>query len=161
MVDIAEYEASLEKQKFLPNINLGFFHSFNDGVKPNKYNGFEIGISLPVWLFPQVARIEAAQIQEQINTENFNNYSAKLKAKLNILNADLNLYEKEIQYYESTGTNLVQELFNNSNKAFENGEIDFLEFIQLTERAIQLEMNYLESLNKYNNSVITKNYLIN
>ena len=161
MIDIAEYEASLEKQKILPNINLGFFHSFNDGVKPNKYNGFEIGISLPVWVFPQVARIEASQIQEQINIENLNNYRAKLKAKLNILHADLNLYEKEIQYYESSGTNLVQELFNNSNTAFENGEIDFLEFIQLTERAVKIEMIYLETLNKYNNSVITKNYLIN
>jgi cobalt-zinc-cadmium resistance protein CzcA len=161
MISIAEYEASLETQKLLPNINLGFFHSFNNGVTPNKYNGFEIGLSLPLWVFPQVAKMEASQITEQIQIENFNDYKAKLKAKSNILQSDLDLYEKEIQYYESSGKNLVKELLNASNKTFQNGDIGFLEYIQLTERAIKIEMNYLEALNKYNNSVITKNYLIN
>ena len=161
MISAAEYEVSLEKQKLLPKINLGFFRSFNDGVSPNSYNGFEIGLSLPVWFFPQTARIEASQINKQILTENYNDYRAKLKARSNILQSELNMYKKEIQYYESAGKKLVVELLTTSNKTFKNGDIDFLEYIQLTERAVNIEMNYLESLNKYNNSVLSKKYLIN
>jgi len=44
--------------------------------------------------------------------------------------------------------------------AFRSGEIDYLEFVQLQERAAELEFSYLTSLYQYNRAVLDANYLI-
>jgi len=74
---------------------------------------------------------------------------------------DLSKFEEGISYYETQGKILAQELFSNAEKAFQNGEINFLQYVQLLENAKNIEGNYLENLLQYNNTVLEANYLIN
>ncbi len=159
-IQSAEYEASLQKQNYLPDINLGFFVGTNDGPGSKKYYGFDVGISVPVLFFGQNAKVQQANLQKRIIEENYKDYSKKLTAKINSLLAELKGYKNSIEYYETTGKKLSREILSNADAAYKKGEIDFLQYIQLTRNAVAIEMTYLSDLNKYNQTAIALNYLV-
>jgi cobalt-zinc-cadmium resistance protein CzcA len=43
--------------------------------------------------------------------------------------------------------------------AYENGEIDYFQYIQSLENAAMIELDYLDNLNNYNQTVLELNYL--
>ena len=160
MMRVADLEISLQKQNFLPEINLGAFVGSNDGANAKKYYGFDIGISVPILFFGTYSNMERAKIKKQIIRENYKDYNAKLKARLQSLMSELNSYRKSIEYYETIGHELAVQLFQNAEKAYQKGEIDFLQYIQLVRNSISIEMNYLRDLNEYNQTVLSLNYLV-
>ena len=68
-------------------------------------------------------------------------------------------YEKELAYYENEGSELSKEIIKTANSSFKNGEIDFYQYILSLENAYEIQLNYLENLNNYNQTVIELNYL--
>ena len=66
-----------------------------------------------------------------------------------------------MNYYEFSGKKLSQEIIFHGSQAFKNGEIDFLQYIQLLENAKTIELNYFTALFQYNHTVLEANYLIN
>jgi len=160
MISTVESEVSLEKQNLLPDINLGVFRGSNNGPDAKAYYGFDVGVSVPILFFGQSSKIENTQIQQKIVVQNYKDYTIKLNAKVQSLLAELKSYKSSIHYYNSAGKSLSNELLINSNKAFQNGEIDYIEYIQLMRNSILIEMNYLENLNQYNQTILSLNYLV-
>ena len=68
--------------------------------------------------------------------------------------------DKLINYYEKEGRQLSSELLKTATLSYQNGEIDFFQYIQSLENAYEIELSYLENLNAYNQTVIRINYLI-
>jgi cobalt-zinc-cadmium resistance protein CzcA len=64
-------------------------------------------------------------------------------------------------YYESTGQKLSRETLFYANEAYQNGEINFLQYTQLLENAKTIESNYLNFLFQYNMTALEVNYLMN
>ena len=52
-----------------------------------------------------------------------------------------------------------EEIFKTSKVSFENGEINFFQYIQSIENAFKIFLDYLQNLNAYNQTVIKLNYL--
>ena len=77
------------------------------------------------------------------------------------MRSDLKQYEEGLTYYESTGKKLSKETLFYANKAYQSGEINFLQYAQLLENAKTIESNYLKSLFQYNMTVLEANYLMN
>ncbi len=158
-LNAAEYEISLQKQNFLPDINLGFFVGTNNAANAKKYYGFDVGVSVPLLFFGQASQVKYANLQKRITEENYKNYSKKLNAKIQSLFSKLKSYESSVNYYETAGRSLSRELLFNADKAYKSGEIDFLQYIQLVRNSVAIEMNYLNDLNKFNQTVLSLNYL--
>ncbi|NOX16689.1 MAG: CusA/CzcA family heavy metal efflux RND transporter, partial [Chlorobi bacterium] len=159
-LDAADYEASLQKQNYLPDINLGFFMGTNNAANAKKYYGFDVGVSVPLLFFEQSSKVQQANLERQKIEENYKNYSKKLSGKIQSLLSELKSYRSSIDYYKSAGSSLSKELLLNANKAYQNGEIDFLQYIQLVRNSVVIEMNYLNDLHKYNQTVLSLNYLV-
>ncbi len=160
MLRAADLEVSLQKQGFLPDINVGLFVGSNNGSNSQKYYGFHVGVSVPILFFEQRSKMQRAKIQRQIIRQNYLDYNARLKAHIQSLLALLQSYEKSVDYYQTSGRALSQELLQNANKAYKNGEIDFLQYIQLVRNSVSIEMNYLNDLNHYNQTVMSLNFLV-
>ena len=79
--------------------------------------------------------------------------------KVQLLN-EVSKYEEALQYYETEGKSLSEEILKTANISFKNGEIDFFQYIQSLENAYEIELQHLENLNNYNQAVIAINYLI-
>lgn len=151
----------LEKQRLLPDLNLSVFQGMNNGVGRQTYSGFHVGVALPLWFGYQKSKIEAANIQTKIIASARNNYLLQLRSKYNALLSDLRQFEEELIYYEETGKKLSEETLLHANKAYQNGEINFLQYTQFLENAKTIESNYLRYLFQYNETVLEANYLMN
>ena len=159
--NLAKSSLSLERQKLLPDLQLSVFQGTNNGVAARNYNGFQVGIAVPLWFGAHKSKINAAKTETLIIANEFENYKIQLQSKYDALLSDLKKFQETVDYYESTGRDLSKQLTTTASKAFQNGEIDFLQYVQLLESAKNIEINYLQNLNKYNNTVLELNYLTN
>ena len=66
-----------------------------------------------------------------------------------------------LQFYEATGLKQADEIIKTATLSYNAGEISFAELSQFLTQAIDTKKNYLEVLNKYNQSVIQFNYYNN
>lgn len=160
-VDLSDRSLSLERKKRLPDLNLSVFQGSNNGVGARTYTGFQAGIAIPLWYRESRARIDAAQTRKTILGYEADNYEAHLDARYEALMADMTSYQSAIDYYETEGQTLSRELLSHANTAYQNGEIDFLQYVQLLEQARSIELSYLDNLYRYNMTVLEANYLMN
>ncbi len=160
MLRVADLSVSLKRQNFLPDLHLGLFVGTNNGPNAKKYYGFNVGVSLPLLFFQQRSELQQAKVQRQIVQERYREYAAKRKARIQILQAQLQKFDQAVRYYETAGKVLARQLLNNADKAYSSGEIDYLQYIQLVRSSLQIEMNYLHDLQQYNQTAIELNYLV-
>jgi len=159
--NLAKSSLSLERQRLLPDLQFSVFQGTNNGLNAKQYNGFQVGVSVPVWFGANKSKINAAKTETMIIADEYENYKIQLQSKYESLISDLKKFEETVYYYDNSGRNLSKELTTTASKAFQNGEIDFLQYVQLLESAKNIEINYLQNLNKYNNTVLELNYLTN
>ena len=66
-----------------------------------------------------------------------------------------------MSYYESTGQEQAEAILKAANIAYRAGEISFAELTQFVTQSIDIQKNYLDVLNQYNQSAIQLNYYLN
>lgn len=66
-----------------------------------------------------------------------------------------------LRFYETVGLKQAGEIIKAATLAYRAGEISFAELSQFLTQAIDIQRNYLENLNAYNQSIIAYNYFIN
>ncbi|MDO9038330.1 MAG: TolC family protein, partial [Lutibacter sp.] len=152
---------SLERQRLLPDLQFSVFQGTNNGLNAKQYQGFEAGVAIPLWFGANKSKINAAKTETLIMENEFENYKIQLEANYQGLLSDLKRFEEGIDYYDQTGKKLSNALILNASKAFQSGEIDFLQYVQLLENAKNIEISYLNNLSAYNATVLELNYLTN
>ncbi|NEW78871.1 MAG: CusA/CzcA family heavy metal efflux RND transporter [Gelidibacter sp.] len=152
---------SLERQRLLPDLQFSVFQGTNNGLNAKQYQGFEAGVAIPLWFGANKSKINAAKTEVLILENELENYKIQLEANYQGLLSDLKKFEEAINYYNQTGKKLANALTLNASKAFQSGEIDFLQYVQLLENAKNIEISYLNNLFEYNSTVLELNYLTN
>jgi heavy metal efflux system protein len=156
---LSQTTLSLERQHLLPDLNFSVFQGTNNGLNAKNYSGFQAGVSIPLWFGANKSKINAAKTQTMIIDNDYENYKIQLEAKYKNLQSDLKKYQEAVNYYNTTGQNLSKQLTLNASKAFQNGEVDFFQYVQLLESATKIEINYLQNLFDYNSTILELNYL--
>ena len=151
----------VERNRLLPDLSLSYFNGTNNYASSKHYQGFQVGLGLPLFFGEQRAKIRANQVALDINSEMQAQYFAAIKAKNNELNAELMKYKGMIDSYFDSGKALSDQIIASSQKSYEMGEIDFFRFVMSIENALELKINYLENVAKYNQVVLEINYLTN
>jgi cobalt-zinc-cadmium resistance protein CzcA len=157
----SQQELKVAKQGLLPDITVNVFNGWNDGMGQTSFLGYQAGIAIPLFYGADKAKIDAAKTNQTIQQSEAENYKIRLEAQLESLLADIAFYDKEIQYYENTGRNLSRQIILQSRNALDMGEINFLQFVGLLERAEDFEINFQKALLNYNRTVLEINYLMN
>ena len=157
-INYQKAQTKLEKQKLLPDLNAEYFQGTNSTLNDN-IKGYQLGLKIPVLFGGQRSKIKASKIAQDIISEQKQDYQAKLNAEYQSLLAKLQQYEDAINYYETQGQTLSEEIIKTANRTFKEGEIDFFQYIQSLETAKDIQISYLEQLNQYNQTVITINHL--
>jgi cobalt-zinc-cadmium resistance protein CzcA len=153
-----EAKKSVETQQLLPDLDFNFFNS-QDIAANKSLNSFQAGISVPLFFFENSAKISAAKIEEDIANEMAFDTNLRLQSTYNNLLQKLERSEAELSYYNKSGKSLADEILKTATQSYQNGEIDFFQYIQSIETANQININYLTNLNSYNQIVMDINYL--
>lgn len=119
-----------------------------------------MGVSLPILFFGQKSRTQTAIIQKDISQQIFTDYKFKANAEYNKLTERLKTLKSIINKYNVVENKLAEQLLTSGGKAFETGEIEYVEYIQLIQNSISLEMSYLENVREYNNTLLQLKYFV-
>ena len=157
-VSIAGAEAKVAGQSQMPSFEGRFFSQRLYGISP-AFSGFSVSVGLPIFGRGQYKhQLKAAQLEQNyqqiVLTDQQLALGTAYKQELEKLekNADL------LDYYSSTGLQQAEAIIKAANLAYRSGEIGFAELSQFLAQAIDIQRNYLDVLNEFNQSAIQLNY---
>ena len=169
-VVVANQNRRVEKSGLLPDITVGYFNQSLIGFqnvsgqevyydKNKRFQGFQLGVSIPLWFGPQVAKAKAAGLQEEAIRKSAEFFQTTLEGELEQTQQELEKNEASLQYYETSALQNANLILQQAGKAYRGGEIGYIEFLQSVQSAQIIKVNYLMALTQYNQSVIKMDFL--
>lgn len=152
-------ELALQKQNWLPGLNGEYFQGKNTGLSSSLY-GFQVGINIPILFSGNAKKVKIAKLEVAKSQAEYENNQQNLAYFYQQKEAELKSFIKAIEYYETTGKNLVNEILKVAEISYKHGEIDFFQYVQSLDNAIAIEIDYLENIVEYNQIQLTQQYLI-
>jgi cobalt-zinc-cadmium resistance protein CzcA len=151
-------QISLQKQHWLPDLNLDYFQGKNSGLSQSLY-GFQIGVGIPLFYFGNKAKSKVAQLELQSWEQQKQNEEQKIDKYSSQKINELAKYQEAINYYNQYGKKLSEEIIKVGNRSYKQGEIDFFQYIQSLENATTIQMDYLDNVLQFNKTQLDLQYL--
>lgn len=169
-IAIADAEINVQRQTLRPSFESRFFSQrlyppfISKGGNGNRnfFSGFSVTANVP--LFNRSAtrsRIRAAELERDYQRSVANYQVAALNSQYNQAVQQLLKDEELLRFYETTGLAQAEAIIKAANLAYRSGESSFADLQQFLTQAIDIQRNYLEVLNQYNQSAIQLNYYLN
>jgi heavy metal efflux system protein len=147
-----------EKQSLLPDLSAEYFQGTNSGIDGHLI-GYQFGLKIPLFFSGQSHKIKSARLAYESAAAEQLAYQSAYQSAYNSLLAQLNQVAERLNYYDTSGRTLSEEILKTANSSYKNGEIDFFQYIQSLEHATTIELDYLDALNQYNQTLINLQYL--
>jgi cobalt-zinc-cadmium resistance protein CzcA len=160
-INIANAEIAVVKNENKPEFS-GRFFSQRLWAADDPFSGFSVSAAFP--LFGRGAyrgKVQVAQADMAIQQNQFAYDKQVLNTRQLQMQQEVLKNKSMLSFYEGPGLKQATEIIKASSLAYRAGEISFAELSQFLTQAIDIQKNYLENLNAYNQSVIQYNYYIN
>ena len=170
-VEVSRIESRLERNRALPDLSVGYYSQTMQGEQEvngvprtfgttDRFAGVQAGITIPLWIAPDIARIKAAKIKEKVAQTNAEQYAKSLSGAYNSLLMEFNKYANSLNYYENQALPEANMIIEQSTKSYRAGAMDYLDYVQSLSRALTIKEGYLETLNNYNQTIVSIEYII-
>jgi len=170
-VNIANAAKKAESASKLPDITVGYFNQsligyqtvdgqekYFDGSK--RFQGFQVGIAVPLWFKPYNARIKAADIQGQSAQARYTASVISLQSQYTEAVQNYLKYKGALNYYESSALTNADLIIHQARISFEKGETDYAAYLLALNKASSIKENYLQTLQQFNQNIFLIEYLI-
>lgn len=160
---VAAAQQALEGARVLPDVQIGYFSQTLIGTQEggrtfganDRFAGVQIGLALPLWITPHLAKIEAASLAHDIAVINANAVRVQIVGEYNKAVQQFLKFAATIEYYEKSALPQAELIQTTARKSFERGEISYVEYGQSLTRVLAVKTNYCESLLQYNQAALT------
>ncbi len=170
-VEVSKRSKHLEASKILPDLSFGYFNQslygpgnvFGDNYflsTRNRLNGFQLGMTIPLWIYPQAAKIKAAEINTELAQSNYNYNRNMLEGQYKQAVTLYLKYRNSISYYKNNALTNTQLIISQAIKSYDTGEISYIDYLQVLSRALNMERNYLNVIHQNNLAALKIEYLI-
>ena len=171
-VNVAEASRKVEKSMLMPDISAGYFiQSFMGNQEVNgqtvyydgapRFQGFSVGISLPIFAGSNVSKIQASKTNIEMQQKNADYLKLELSNHYQQQIQQLNTFQSLVDYYKTTALANADLITKNAGKAYQNGDISYVEYVQALETALAIRTNYINAINNFNQTVINLQFLVN
>jgi cobalt-zinc-cadmium resistance protein CzcA len=140
-----ENQTKVERRTMLPDVSVDVFRGTNPGADAKVYPGFQAGIGIPLFFGSQTAKVKAGKLeQEQIMLES-EAFKQQLQTTYSKTESSLTQNKQVVDYFESEGLALSVQLRDQAIRSFEEGDIDFLQYVHLIENSRNITLQYLQA----------------
>lgn len=153
-VTIAASNIRVQKNAVKPEFSGRFFSQALYGMK-NPYSGFSVSVGIP--LFSAGAnkqKMLAAQAEMEAQQKNLAWQAQKMELQKQQALTETAQADALLQYYEDNGLHQSDAIIKAATIGYKGGEISFMELTQYLNQATDMQKNYLDALNRYNQAVI-------
>ena len=160
-INIANAGVSVIKNENKPDFSGRFFSQRLWGAS-NPFTGFSVTASFPLFgASAYRSKVKTAQAEVQLQQKQFEYQQQLFNTQQLQMQKEVGRNNSLLSFYEKSGLRQAEEIIKAASLAYRSGEISFAELSQFLTQAIDIQKNYLEVLNTYNQSVIQYNYFIN
>ena len=159
-INIANAGIAVIKNENKPEFAGRFFTQRLWGAK-DPVSGFSVSAAFPLFGASSYRNKEkVAQAEMAVQQKQYDYSKQVLSTRQMQMQKEVERNKTMLAFYESTGLKQANEIIKAATLAYRAGEISFAELSQFLTQAIEIQKNYLEKLNVYNQSVIQYNYYI-
>ena len=168
---LIEQEKAVQKSENLPEFRVGYFNISMIGYQEvdnksryfgstDRFTGVSFGIDIPIWFKANTERVKATELEKMKAEAEANYYQTQLIGEFNRVVQEYRKLKSGIEYYEAKGLPQAVLILDDAQKSFEQGVINYVEFVHSVDAVLVIRYRYLQMLNEYNQSVIAVEYLI-
>jgi cobalt-zinc-cadmium resistance protein CzcA len=158
----------LEKARLLPDLTFAYANMSMRGTGSDnvtydgstRFQSAQIGIGVPIFYGSRKAKINASKSLEKVRETNYLAGVQRFDIEYKKARTQSDNFSKSVDYYEKTGLNNAKLILETAHKQFENGGINYLEWVMLINQAISIQAEYLNAVNNLNDSIIQLNYFL-
>ncbi|TLP79780.1 CusA/CzcA family heavy metal efflux RND transporter [Maribacter sp. ACAM166] len=155
-VDEADATYSAAKADLLPKFNIqGGLQRVNG---ESGFNSYQAGISVPLFSGPERSRVKAADLDRQIIENDAAFKERQLQSEYIQAEQNFEIWQQSWFFYKDKAIPLALEQRNGALLAYKEGAVDYASFTQIIRDAIQTEMDALDTLDNYLNSLFKLHY---
>ncbi|MDO9186103.1 MAG: CusA/CzcA family heavy metal efflux RND transporter [Bacteroidia bacterium] len=166
---ISRSKLNLERSMLLPDLFAGYNNMSITGLGPDniyynpssRFQSIHAGIGIPLFFGSQKAKISTLKINQQIAENNVNAGTAMLELNYKKAVQEFATNSKMVNYYESQAIKNADETMKAAALQYNSGNINYLEWVMLTNQIVTIKAEYLTAVKKLNFSIIEINYLTN
>ena len=167
-IEIAEAEKGVQSAKILPDLSIGYFNQSmigsltSDGhiaSQTDRFTGVLAGVSIPLFFNSYRAEIGASKLKAEIAQVNADYYETVIQGQYERQFQEVIKYSNSLKYYEEKALMQADLIISNVQKSFENGAISYTEYFLHLNHALELKLNYLHTLNGYNQAITILEFL--
>ena len=137
-----------EKVQLLPQINSGFKLQTMSGNFP--LFGYQFGVNIPLFKKAYQGRTEAAEVGVKVQEANLKSKEQELERTISELRYRLRHQIHILEYLQQDLNPIVKEQSEVNLKAYGEGEISYLEYLDGLEQVVKVKQQYLTALYKFN-----------
>lgn len=159
----------LERSLLMPELFAGYNNTSIIGIGSDdiyytaskRFQYIQAGIGIPIFFGSQKSKISAMKINKIIAENNLTAGTEQLSLQYQKALNEYNTNLKNIESFETNSLPRMAEIENAALKQLTSGDINYLEWIMLTNQVVATKSDYLNTLKKLNYSIIELNYLTN
>jgi len=160
---IGEANTKLEKARLLPDLSFGYNNlSIRDGINLNhsrRFSSVQAGIGIPIFSKAQKSRIGVSKINEDIALTALEREKQSLNTHYLDALTRLKKSIADVSYFEETGLKNAETIKKTLSLQLSKGEINYLEWTILSQQALRVESDYLDTVKNLNEIIIQLEYL--
>lgn len=157
----------LEKAKLLPELNFGLASMTMKGTGSDdvtydrwkRFQSFDIGVGIPIFRKSQHARIAATELYAKVIDQEYDAEKQRLENTFQSFMYQLKLSNEQVSLFEATVLPNANIIVNTATNQFNNGEINYLDWVMLVKQSLDLRNNYVELVKDRNEIVAQLSYL--
>ncbi len=146
---VAESLWKVERAGYFPKLDLGYVKQAINGN--TGFSGWQVGVSVPLLFFAQSGRTKASKLDFEIAGQQYAQKQLQINAEYNQLMSRYLTLVDLINYYQKEALPLAEEQIQATNMAYRLGSIDYVQFIQNMEAAINTKQEFLNQQTEYFN----------
>ncbi len=168
---VAKATGATEKAQLLPTFSLGYTNMSIVGYQTKngvndiffgagyRFNSVNFTVGFPIFMRATRTRVKAAEVQAEQATTQAAAMQLSLHYQILGLEEELNKSRNQLTYFKVTGKKQAEALQLQAREAYENGDIDYLQWVMLMNQSINIRLNYLDAIKAYNMQLAEINYL--
>jgi cobalt-zinc-cadmium resistance protein CzcA len=127
----------------------------------SRFNAVQLGVAVPIFCAAQKARIRAARFGEVIAENEYQYALQSINSELLVANVAYKSSLENVLFLEKESLPSAKIIQNAAQRQFENGAINYLEWVQFIHQSVSIENNYLDAVKKLNEATIQLQFFNN
>lgn len=169
-IDVTRWEHKTTRARTLPDLHVGYFNQTLIGYQTingqdqyfgssHRFQGFIVGLSVPLFAGPHLAKIKAAGIANTVARKRAEAATLEITQEYTRALEEYRKNQQSLSYYRESALDAARLLVTQSKTSFRSGEIDYATLLINLRQGITIQENYLQTLRQYNQSIFVLQYL--